>query len=225
MSAPGHLTDDELEDIDGVPRFGGGTPQALAVCARRVEALDAALEAAFGFGLTISEGGDYRTAAEQDALYASGGTDTTTYNSMHCRGQAIDIYNQRSFRDVNEAVFVGICAQYGITFPVAGEPWHAVISTYAFAGGIPDQPTASHRPTGVPMFVLFPNNDDNKWYAQGIKGRVRKLTDDEFLQMSRLQDWMLGRVVDANDNKYGHRRNAAAIETQRRVLADINGDA
>lgn len=119
MSSPGHLTPDELLAV--------GNDQMLDICALWFYRADDQLAAAFGFRMVIkSPYGGYRTCADQAAInpgLACGSSD-------HTKGRAIDIDNQRSFRNINESLFVqtlndnGFFNQQVNGAPFDSEPWH-----------------------------------------------------------------------------------------------------
>lgn len=151
MSSPGHLTAAELAIVDAQ-----GSRLAVAYAPSWLSAA-AELEAEFGFApqISITKGqpiGAYRTAAEQASLPGAAGAAF----SDHTKGRAVDIGNQRSFRNINETQFIGILAKHGWhnvntqgdRFP--SEPWHFAnqSSSPAAAGTlITDRPRRSTMTT------------------------------------------------------------------------------
>lgn len=112
-------------ELTGLVKIRGGET-LLPACAARFEAADDELFAAFGFRMRVlTPYGGYRSRADQREINPALSPDY----SEHCWGRAVDIDNQRSFRNVNEARFVAILAKHGITFTVSHEPWHATIAT------------------------------------------------------------------------------------------------
>ena len=112
-------------ELTGLVKIRGGET-LLPACAARFEAADDELFAAFGFRMRVlTPYGGYRSRADQRKINPALSPDY----SEHCWGRAVDIDNQRSFRNVNEARFVAILAKHGITFTVSHEPWHATIAT------------------------------------------------------------------------------------------------
>lgn len=85
------------------------------------------LKKAFGLGMRVlTPSGGGRTPAQQQAMFDAGQTDTRPANSDHVKYRAIDIDNQRTFRNANEAKFLAILKAWGWRQTVSDEPWHFV---------------------------------------------------------------------------------------------------
>lgn len=125
MSSPGYLTDAELVKVDAAGNRLSRTyaPSWFAATAE--------LEKAFGFApiITVTNGdpvGAYRTADEQRRVSPG----TSPNYSDHCKGRAVDITNQRTFRNRDQTRFLNILSDHGWrnvntsghAFP--SEPWH-----------------------------------------------------------------------------------------------------
>lgn len=121
MSSAGALTSLELTTFTS----GGRAFRLRNDTAVRWAGAVRELTAAFGFAptLTWSSGlpsGGYRTIGEQRIINPALGIGDHTW------GTGVDIYNQRSFRNVNEALFIAILAKWGFKFTVLpSEAWHA----------------------------------------------------------------------------------------------------
>lgn len=125
MSAPGEYTDAELTVVDE-----GGSRLAIKYAPSWLAAV-AELTEVFGFAPRITGSGTnplggYRTRAQQ--RWVSPGTSPDL--SDHCKGRAVDIDNQRTFRNRDEENFTDILASHGWRNvntsgrPFPKEPWH-----------------------------------------------------------------------------------------------------
>lgn len=96
------------------------------------------LASAFGFWpVVLAPYGGARTVAEQRAINPA----ISPLLSDHVKGRAVDINNQRSFRNVNQKLFLSILANHGWRnvqvngAPFTAEPWHFANQSTNPAGG------------------------------------------------------------------------------------------
>lgn len=166
MSAPGRLTDAELTVVDA-----RGSRLAVAYAPSWLAAA-AELEAAFGFPpeISITNGhpiGAYRTVAEQASLPGAAGA---AY-SDHTKGRAVDIGNQRRFRNIDEVRFIAILAAHGYFnvgsggHPFPQEPWHFANQSATPAGAGTLITTPEQENTMLLIYIL----DSEGRY--GVKGK------------------------------------------------------
>jgi hypothetical protein len=163
VSSAGALTAGELTSFNS----GGRLFRLRNDAAVRWLGFARELTAAFGFAPTLTwasglPSGGYRTIGEQRIINPALGVGDHTWGYGH------DIYNQRSFRNANEPLFLAICAKWGLRFTVLpSEPWHArqVFTTLpAGLNVIPIESAPAPTPSrkrllmGLPFTVQYGND-------------------------------------------------------------------
>lgn len=171
MSRPGALTPAELTAING----GGSLPTLGAI---RFDNADDKMFAHFGYRMRILPTyGPYRTRAKQAVINPGVSPD----NSEHCvivspsKGPvcAVDIDNQREFRNDDVGQFISILHSEGMYFHVAGEEWHCTIPnvTTAPAGGGTTPITEQEDDDMIPSIYLDPTTKSYRIVGPDIPDR------------------------------------------------------
>lgn len=165
-----------------VPIWGTPSETINARHAPSIEAAFKELYKASGIVPIVSQGGGSRTLAEAIAVGTGAASDHYQDNA---KGRAaVDINNQRTFRNWNEPVFEATLAKWGwrnITIdgvPFPSEPWHfanhdiipAALDIKPFTVG------------GPPMFGLVADPGAGLVFVVGITGRLEGVQSAPHLQ-------------------------------------------
>lgn len=207
-----------------VPIWGTPSETINSRHAPSIEAAFRELLEASGIMPIVSSGGGSRNLA--DAIAVGTGAASDHYESNAKGRAAIDLYNQRAFRNWDEPRFESIMARYGwwnITIggdPFPSEPWH-------FANHDPDPwqpPPAPPKPKGVPMFTIIRDPATTFVYAVGADGRRTGIQNErQFSALTRLRASIFNTGQDVEEFFTGD-FDDPGWGNLRAILDAINGD-
>lgn len=178
MSAAGQLTAAELTAFIS----GGYTFTLENVTEARWRGFADQVEREFGIRPTItwSQGlpsGGYRTVAMQRIINPG------LKIGNHMYGKAVDNYNQRTFRNINEKRYLEIASYWGFVYDATGEPWHM----HCINNSMPANVTPANSGNSTPITSTPASKGHSDMYiAKDVAGPIYLVTDGGWVHLQQV---------------------------------------